>query len=149
MSAVNHHRQLDFFGPSKIVERVHGRAGGAAAEEDIVHQHDRFTGHIKRNHRGMDFWSGALVEVVAVHRNVEDADGDRLGPDFRKDFAEPFGQMVATHRNTGQNHFCAVFIAFGNFMRNPGQRPLDGGGIKDDTGFRHGSQPSSSARPFS
>ena len=56
---------------------------------------------------------------------------------FGEDFAQPFGQMVAAHRNAGQDHFQTVFIALGNFVRNAGERALHRGGIENDGGFSH------------
>jgi hypothetical protein len=47
MAAVHQHGELDFFGPAEIVDGVHRRAGGAAAEEHVIHQHHGFAGDIE------------------------------------------------------------------------------------------------------
>ena len=80
MAAVDQHGQLDAFGPAKVVERVHGRANGASAEKHVIDQHDGFAGHIEGNDCGLDIGRDALVQVIAVHADVQAAGGHRLAP---------------------------------------------------------------------
>src|SRR5450631_659306 len=87
MAAINQHRELNVSWPAKIIQRIHRRARRAAGEQYVVHQHDGSAGHIERHDGGMNRRRGALVQIVAVHRDIERADGDRQLPDFRQDFS--------------------------------------------------------------
>ena len=42
VAAVNEHGKLDAAGAAEIIERVHRRASGAPAEEDVVHEDDGY-----------------------------------------------------------------------------------------------------------
>src|SRR5271170_529687 len=137
MAAINQHRQLNFLWPAKIIQRIHRRARGAAAEQNIVHEHNRFAAYVERNFRWVNFWRGAAVQIVAVHGNVETADRNILFPDFRKNFSEPLCERHAAGGNPDEHDFGAVLVALGDFMRDARERALNRVGVEDDVRFRH------------
>src|SRR6266566_9926901 len=71
MASIHQDRKLDSPGPAKIVQRIHCRPNGAPAEEHIIYQHDGFAGHIKWNDRRLHVGGGPLIEVVAVHADIQ------------------------------------------------------------------------------
>ena len=103
----------------------------------VLHKHDGLAGYIERDIRGVNGGGGALVQVVAVHGGVQDADRHGLVPDAGQDFPEPEREMVAQGRDADQHYIRALLIALRNLVRDAGERALDGDGIEDDDGFRH------------
>jgi hypothetical protein len=81
MSAVDEDGELDTPGPAEIVQGIHGGADGATAEEDVIDEDYGFAGDVEGDNGGENVWSGTLVEVIAVHADVEAACGDGVGPD--------------------------------------------------------------------
>ena len=79
-----------------------------------------------------------LSEIVAVHADIEGADGNRLTPDFGQHTGKALGEKHAAALDADEDDFTAFFVALGDFVSDAGQRPLHGGGIQDDVGFRHG-----------
>src|SRR5664280_864864 len=137
MATVTQHCELDFFWPAKIVERIHRGARRATGEQHVVHQHHGFTGHIERHDGRMNGRRGALTQIIAVHAHIQNADGNGQFPDFRQNFSKPECELVAHERNTHQHDLRADFVALGDLVRDARERALDGGGVKDDGGFRH------------
>src|SRR5579859_5873148 len=99
MAAVDEDGELNFPGAAKIIQRIHGRAGGAAGEEDIIHEHDGFASDVEGDLRGMNGGGGALIKIVAVHGDIEDADGNRMVPDAGENFAEARSEVIAQKRD--------------------------------------------------
>ena len=137
MAAVNQHRELDFFRAAKIVQRVHCRARGAAAEQHVVHQHDGLAGHVERDDGRVNRGSGALVQIVTMHVHVENTHRHGVVPDAGESLCESGREVVAANGNAYQHHVVAIFVALGNFMRNAREGALDRRGVEDDGGFRH------------
>ena len=64
--------------------------------------------------------------------------GTALAPDAARIFPSRGARWSPPHWNANEHDLGAVFVALGNFVRDARERALDGGGIKDDGGFRHG-----------
>ena len=137
MAAVNQHGQLNSFGPAQVVERVEGRAGGASTEQHVVHEHDRLAGDVERNHCWMDLRSDLMIQVVAVHGDVEAAHGNRMAPNTLQQAGEASGQMHTTPLHTHQHHLRARLVPFGDFVGDARQRPAQRPGVQNDGWFRH------------
>ena len=105
MAPVNQHRQLNPPGPPKIIQRIHGRARRSPAEQDIVHQNDRFAGDIERDHCGMHLRSGVAVQIIAMHADIQAADQDGVVPDFLQNRRQAFGQENSAALHPDQRHF--------------------------------------------
>ena len=67
VAAIDQLGQLDAAGPAKIVQRVHRRARGAAAEQHVVHEHNGFAGDIEWDDGGVNFGRSVLIQIIAVH----------------------------------------------------------------------------------
>ena len=86
---------------------------------------------------------GAVRQIVAVHGDIQHADGHGQLPDLRENFSEPERQLVAHKWNARQNNLRAGLVVLGDLVRDARERALDGGGVEDDGGFRHGGKSSS------
>src|SRR6202163_1632482 len=73
-SAIDQHRELDFFRPSVVEQLVDRRANRAAGVEDIVDEHDVASLHLERQCRRRDLGAQTFLSViVAVERHVDEA----------------------------------------------------------------------------
>ena len=138
MAAVDQHGQLDAPGPAEIIERVHGRADGAPAEQHVIHQHTVLPVTSKGMTVGWTLgaarWSRSSRCMLTSRLPV----GHRLAPDAGQQRAQALRQRHPAALDADQHHLAAGFVALGNFMRDAGQGALDGGGVQDEGGFRHG-----------
>src|SRR5438309_4594657 len=70
MPAVHQHRQLNGAGAAELDQCVHRRTGGAAVVDDVIHQHDPFSIHVR--HAGGGVVRGLpKMEVVAVPAGID------------------------------------------------------------------------------
>src|SRR5258708_37580252 len=81
VTAVYENRELDSFRAAEIVQGIHGCPDRTPTEEHVVDEHDGFAGDIERDNGGKNIRRSPLIEVIAVHANIERAGGDRMGPD--------------------------------------------------------------------
>src|SRR5690349_7794673 len=86
----------------------------------------------------MDLWCGAMVEVVAMHGDIEVAARHGLTPNGCERCAEAFGERHTAALNANKHDVRADFIALADFVGDAGESALDGGGVEDDGRFRHG-----------
>src|SRR5438445_6191324 len=63
MAAIDQDSQLNTYGPAEVIQRIHGCADGASAVKDIIHQHHRFSGNVKRNDRGLNRGSNTPIQI--------------------------------------------------------------------------------------
>ena len=82
-------------------------------------------------------WPLELFEIVTVHGDVERTDGHGMAPDGFQQSGEAPGQRNAALLDADERHFAARFMALRDFMSDPGQGAVDGGGIENDGRFRH------------
>ena len=90
MAAVDQHGEAHRARPAEVVQGVERRADGAARVEDVVDQHDGLAVDPAGRHAGRARRAGRLIrQVVAVHRDVEGADGARAGLEAVEDAGDP------------------------------------------------------------
>src|SRR5581483_7208391 len=130
----------------KVIQGIHGGAHGAAAEQHVIHQHDGFGGDIERDDGGMHGGAQATVEIVPVHADIEAAGGDGMRPNTGQQRAQAPGESHATALNADEDDFGAGVVAFGDLMGDAHEGALNGGGVEDESGFRHKKSEPASAR---
>ena len=133
MAAVHEDRELDFYGPSKIVQGIHGGADGPAAEEDIIDKHNGFAVYVEWDDRWLHVRSDPLVEVVAMHADIQAAGGCGMAPNAQKRFGETLGQGNSAALDANENDLLAGFVTLRDFVSDTGQGPLKGGAIEDNS----------------
>src|SRR2546422_6444943 len=92
MTAIDQDSQLNAARAAKIIERIHGRAGGASAKEHIIYQHHRAIVEVERHNSRVYLRHRLLPDVVAVHANIQAAHRDRMSPDILQDLAQPLAE---------------------------------------------------------
>jgi hypothetical protein len=138
MAAVHEDGELNFLRSPEIVQCIHRGADRASAEQHVIHQHHGLAGHVEWNHGGMNGRRRALVEVIAVHGNIQRTGRHRLTPDAAEQSGQAFCQGHAAALDAHEDDVAADIVAFVNLVRDARERTLDGGGVEDDGGFRHG-----------
>ena len=128
MAAIDQHCELDFFWTTDVAQSIEGGTGGAAAVENVIDQDDDFVGDVSGNGGFVDFDSGLLVEVVAMHGNVHDAAGDLFVPNFTDAIGEEAGKVDAAALDADDDDFLVGFVAFGDFGGHAFDGALNGGG---------------------
>jgi hypothetical protein len=78
----------------------------------------------------MNFRRGPLIEVIAVHGDIEAAARNRVSPNGGEQRAEAFGERQAAALDTDQHDSVAGLVAFGDFMGDARQGALDRGGVQ-------------------
>jgi hypothetical protein len=78
-----------------------------------------------------------LIEVIAMHTDIQLTNRHRLSPNARQQVSQSFRQNHAPTLYSNQDHLLAVFVTFGNFMRNAPHGTLNGVGVKNVGGIRH------------
>ena len=68
-----------------------------------------FPVHVERDFRRMNFWRGALIQIVAVHGNVEAANRHGNFPNVRKNFSKPVRERHAAIGNSDEHDCGAEF----------------------------------------
>jgi hypothetical protein len=125
MTAIHEHGELNPVRTAEIHERIHGGTRGASAGQYVIDEDDRFARHIEGNDGGMNLGRGVLIQVVAVHVDVDLAEGDGVPPDRFKDPGEAFREMDATRLDAGEHDRFAIVIALGDFVGNAGDDAMD------------------------
>ena len=77
---------------------------------------DRFAGDVERNDCGMHVGRHALIQIVAVHRCIQDAERDLMLPDAGENFGQSRRQVIAAHRNADQHNFGIMLVALGDLV---------------------------------
>lgn len=122
----------------QIGQGIKGGTGGASAEKNIVDQDNGFPGGIERDAGRLDVLRKAFAVVVPVHAHVEQAERNRMMPNaFERGF-EPACEVNAAALNSNQGHMFALLVAFGNFVCDSTDRPVERNGIKNGFRVRHG-----------
>ncbi len=131
MAAVDEDGELDAPRAAKIIKRIHGGADGTPTKKDIIDEDDGFSGDVKRNDGGLDIGSDALIEVIAMHADVERTGGDRVLPNGGEDGAESLGDGNAAALNADESDLGAGYVALSDFVADAGEGALDGGSVKN------------------
>ena len=132
VAAVDQHRELDGARPAEVVERVERGADGAAGEEHVVDQHDDLAVDPAGRDLGGQGAGRLQPQVVAVHRDVEGADGHGVPLDRGDPLGEPAGQRDAAGRDAEQDEVVGALVALEDLVGDAGQRPGDVGAVEDD-----------------
>src|SRR5262245_20342557 len=127
MAPVDQDRELDRARPAEVHERVHRRADRPAGEEDVVDEEDAPSLDRERDvgplHDGV---LDAAVEVVAVERDVDDAEGrQRAALDLLHLPAEALGEVDAARADADQREVLASLVALEDLVRDADERALD------------------------
>jgi hypothetical protein len=130
MAAINQHGQLNSRRPAQVSKRIKCGADRAPAEEHVIHEHNGMARDVNGDVRWLHLWRDALVEVVAVHGNIERACGDGMSPDGFELGGEATGQRDAAPLNADQDNFTALFVSFGDLVGDARQHALQRGGIQ-------------------
>ena len=128
MAAIDQDCELDFFGAADVAESVECGAGGAAAVEDIIDEDDDFVGDVGGNGGFVDFDSGLLVKVVAVHGDIHNAAGNLFVPDFADAIGQAAGEVDTAALDADDDDFLVGFVAFGDFGGHAFDGALNDGG---------------------
>ena len=86
-----------------------------------------------------------LAQVVAVHRDVELADGDRDALDAGDALADAAGQRHAAGVEAEQDEVGGALVALEDLVGDAGQRPGDVTGVEHDARVGHAARTSFSA----
>ena len=125
VAAVDQHRQLNGQRTPEIRERVHGGANGASGVQHVIHQHHvpgvERAGNMCRLQRP----ALAGLEVVAVERDVDGADGDLGAGVFLDEGAEPHGQRHAAGADADEDEARRRGMACANRAADAPQRLLN------------------------
>src|SRR6185503_20628206 len=98
---------------SEVDDRVHRRADGASGEEYVVDQQDAPAVDAKGDRRPLD--DGILhppVEVVAIERDVDDAERDGIAPiDLMQDPPQALRDVDAARADSDQSQVLGAAAA--------------------------------------
>jgi len=72
-----------------------------------------------------------LVQIIAVHADVELADRDGVSPDSFQQQAQAFGEVDAAALDTDNHDGLGAVIALDDLVGNAGEDAMDGLGVKD------------------
>src|SRR5690606_16176564 len=132
VAAIDQHGQSDSSGTAEVVERVQGGPDGAPGEEDVVDQDDDLAVYARgRDHCLLRSSGRVRAQVVAIHRHVERADGDRGALDSGDPIADAPGKWYATSVQSEQDQVLGTLVPLEQLVRDASQRPGDVTGIQD------------------
>ncbi len=136
MAAIDEHCELNARRPAKGRNGVHRRAAGAAGEEDVVGEDERFAfqivGQMRLLHRPD---AAARVDIVAVHGDIDHALGDLVARDLRDVRHQPARDLFAAGRDADDGEGAGLWIGLDDLVRDALEGPLNGGGIEDERGL--------------
>src|ERR1043166_8213525 len=87
VAAIDQDGELNASWPAEIIQGVHRCTDRATAEEHVIHEHDGFSAHVEWYQCGLNIWSDSLIQVVAVHADVQGARWHRMAPNARQQSA--------------------------------------------------------------
>src|SRR5437667_4912599 len=127
MTPVDEDRELDRLRPSEVDERVHSGADGPAGEEHVVDEKDALALDGERDVRPVDHRIlNAPVEVVAVERDVDDAERDgRTGLDLADGLADALREVHAARADADQRQVLGPLVVLEDLVRDADQGALD------------------------
>ncbi len=129
MAAVNQHGELDAAGIGRLksFERIHRGAASVrpSPEQYVIHQHDGLAGDVERDDGRINIRGEVLVKIIAVHADIQAAERNSVVPNPRQYCAQAPRQNHAAALDADHDNIRAVVVAFGNFVRNAGERALD------------------------
>ncbi len=124
MASIDEDGELDGARTAEVVEGIERGAGGAAAVEDIIDEDDRPLIDVAGNLGREDLGRESMIEVVAVHGDVDGADGDGVIPDFGEMKAEALSEEWASALDAEQDDLVAGGVALGDFVSDPCENSL-------------------------
>jgi hypothetical protein len=143
VAAIGEDGELHAVGAAVAEERLDRRADRAAGVEDVVdedacHSLEREVERRRAYERlGVAGWLASTdVDVVAVKRDVELAEGDLVPAQVGDPAAQPLGERHAAGVNPNERDAREIGIALDDLVGDPRQRALDRLGIEDSLRFR-------------
>jgi hypothetical protein len=133
-------REPDGLRAPEVDEGVHRGADRPAGEQHVVDQQDAAAVDRERDvgalHLGV---LQAAVKIVAVERDVDDAEGD-LRPvlDVLDRLAQALRQVDAARADADQRQLLGALVALEDLVRDAHHRALDRGRVHHLPGGRHG-----------
>jgi hypothetical protein len=137
MAAIDEHRKLNALWTAEIIQRVQGCPRGPSAEQNVVHEHDGFAGHVKRDDGRLHMRRGIGSDVVSVHADIEPTDRYGLAEDVLEEIGQSRGEKNTATLYADDNQVLSRFIALGNLVRHSFEGTLEGRGAEDNDRFRH------------
>src|SRR5204862_4642827 len=104
----------------------------------------RFCRDVEGYNCGLDIWRHSMIEIIAVHADIQLTNRHRVSPNRPKKIPQPFRQGHASLLNPHQDNLPAGFISLGNLVSNSRQSTLNCHIIEDNARFRHESAGKSS-----
>jgi len=117
--------------PAEVMHGIERGANGAAVEQHVVDEHDRFALDVERHLGWLHADDAALADVVAVHADVEHAGRRIVPPDAGEQPGQAPGQVDAAALNADQPDALAVGVGLGDLVRDARQSALDRVGIEE------------------
>ena len=137
--AVDQHGQTDRAGSAELGQRVERGADRPAVEQHVVDEDDDLVVDAPAGHHGVLQGAGRpAAQVVAVHRDVQRADG-HVGAGL--DAADPLGDALR-QRDTAagdaeQDQIVGALLPFEDLVGDPGQRTSDVVRVEHAGGHTH------------
>ena len=88
----------------------------------------------------MNLGRGALIEVIAVHGDIQTSGRDGVSPNRREKFAEAFGERQAAALDADEHDQFAGFVALGDLVGDAGEGALNRHRVQEDGGFGSGEE---------
>src|SRR6266568_1092652 len=125
MSTVDKDRKLDRARPAEIHQRIHRGAGRTSVMNDVVDQHYHLAAHVGQiARRPVTIW-GPEVEVVAMLRDIEAAEGNSSLLELAENHGQALREDVAFADDADDHHILDAAIALHDLVRDPMQRATD------------------------
>jgi len=137
VSAIDQDRELNAAGASEIVERIEGRASGAATTENIIDQHHGFAVEIEGDVSRVNFGCGLFMEVITMEGDIDGSQGHGVSTDVLQELMEPGGEMDAASLDADERDLLAVLVLFHDLVSDSGKNALDRAAVQDDVAIGH------------
>jgi len=132
VAAVDEHSELYGSRAAEVGQRVKGSPNRTAGKQDVVDQDDHPAVNASRRDLGVLQSPGrSKTQVVAIHRDVERAEGHRGALNIRNAVGKTPREGHSPSRNPEQDDSRGAFVALDNFVRDARQCALDLGWLKD------------------
>src|SRR3546814_5170637 len=104
VAAVDEGRQANGGRTADVLEGVQGGTYAAAGEQHVVHEHDDLpVDAAGRDLRRVGSARGVSVQIVAIHRDVERADGNLRAAELADEPGDAVGQWDAASRDAQED----------------------------------------------
>jgi hypothetical protein len=127
VAAVGEHGEPHDARPAEVGQRVERRTDGASGVQHVVDEHHDLVVDAARRDVGVHGAAGRLPpQVVAVHRDVEGADGDRGALDLLDEGGQPAGEGHPARRDAQHHEVGRTLVVLEDLVRDA---PQDAGHV--------------------